>query len=344
MKISLKKLLFSLLSIFLINYSIFTFSGNIWVNAVIGLTMGFFSYILFSGFEAIFNKINLRSLNIALLGFFLGYIIYKAAFLTTQTLLDAIHLSNYLNSSVYDILKIFLFTLSGYLGIKIIKKSSSEFYISIPFVRLTPSFHKRKEIIIDSSVLLDPRIIDFMATGIINHQLIIPRFLIKKLHEQSENEDEILQSKAKRSLETLSKIEEIPNIGLRYDETDFAEIKDLSGKLIRLARLIDANLLTSDISRIEMLNIEGVRIINLHVLANALKPLMQTGETIKIKIQRYGKEPRQGVGYLDDGTMVVVNGGGDFIGDSIEAIVLSVKHTSSGRIIFCNAQEELCYE
>ena len=88
-----------------------------------------------------------------------------------------------------------------------------------------------------------------------------------------------------------------------------------------------------------MASIEGVQIINLHSLSNALKPLMETGEMIKIKVQRYGKEPRQGVGYLDDGTMVVINGGGNFIGEVIDAQVLSVKHTSSGRMIFCNAFE-----
>jgi uncharacterized protein YacL len=86
--------------------------------------------------------------------------------------------------------------------------------------------------------------------------------------------------------------------------------------------------------------IEGITVVNLHALSNALKPLMQGGELIRIKIQRYGKEPRQGVGYLEDGTMVVVNGGGDYIGDTIEARVLSVKHTSSGRMIFCNVAEE----
>ena len=89
-----------------------------------------------------------------------------------------------------------------------------------------------------------------------------------------------------------------------------------------------------------MASIEGIRIINIHTLSNALKPLMQAGEFIKIKIQRYGKEPRQGVGYLDDGTMVVVNGGGNYIGEAIDAKVLSVKHTTSGRMIFCNAMDE----
>ena len=130
------------------------------------------------------------------------------------------------------------------------------------------------------------------------------------------------------------------SLEVRFNDTDFPDVKDIQSKLIRLARLVDANILSADISKIQMASIEGIRIINLHTLSNALKPLMQAGEFIKIKIQRFGKEPRQGVGYLDDGTMVVVNGGGKFISETIDAQVLSVKHTSSGRMVFCNACDE----
>ncbi len=111
-------------------------------------------------------------------------------------------------------------------------------------------------------------------------------------------------------------------------------------KLLHLARLLDASIITADLNKIQQSSAEGVRIINIHGLSNALKPITQNGELLNIKIQRYGKEPRQGVGYLDDGTMVVVNGGAEYIGDTIKAQVLSVKHTSSGRMIFCNTTEE----
>ena len=147
------------------------------------------------------------------------------------------------------------------------------------------------------------------------------------------------KTKARRCLEVIKKMEQLSHLGLRFNDTDFPEVKDTTSKFIRLARLIDGNVLTADISRVQMASIEGVQIINLHSLSNALKPLMETGEMVKIKVQRYGKEPRQGVGYLDDGTMVVINGGGNFIGEVIDAQVLSVKHTSSGRMIFCNAFE-----
>lgn len=219
-------------------------------------------------------------------------------------------------------------------------RSSDEIYISIPFVKLAPLSHKKKDLIIDISALADARIIDATATGLFDSQLIIPRFAIKDLYAQAEMPDEVTKVKARRALEVIKKLETIPSLDLRFNDTDFPEARDVNGKLIRLARLLDANILTADISRIQMSGLEGVRVINIHTLSNALKPLMQTGEYIKIKIQRYGKEPRQGVGYLEDGTMVVVNGGGDFIGDLIDAQVLSVKHTSSGRMIFCNTFDE----
>ena len=148
------------------------------------------------------------------------------------------------------------------------------------------------------------------------------------------------KNKARRCLDVIKKLESVPALEIKINDTDFPDVKEMQGKLIRLARLLDANLLTADINRIQMASIEGIRVINMHALSNALKPLMQAGEYIKIKIQRYGKEPRQGVGYLDDGTMVVVNGGGNYIGETIEAKVLSVKHTTSGRMIFCNAVDD----
>ena len=194
--------------------------------------------------------------------------------------------------------------------------------------------------LLDASTLADSRLVDFAASGIIDNQLILAQVLIKDLYAQAESSDETIKAKAKRSLEIVKKLSELPHLELRYNDTDFPEVKDPMHKLLRLARLLNANIFTADLSRLQMASIEGIRVIHLHILSNALKPLMQAGEHIKIKIQRYGKEPRQGVGYLEDGTMVVVNGGGQYLGETIETQVLSVKHTSSGRMVFCNALEE----
>lgn len=335
------RILFFILSIFFMTtYMLSTPTGVPHVKALIGIGIGSLLGLLLIGFDTLFRRFNLRSFNIAIIGIFIGYLMGQALLLVFEAILDISALSIVIQPQVLEMIKISLFLFGTYLGTIMTLKASDELYVSIPFIKFAPTAQKKKDLLVDSSVLSDARIIDLAATGMLDHVLIIPRFLIKELYALSEIGDEISKNKAKKSLDAIKKLEAVEGLDVRFNDTDFPEVKDPHGKLVRLARLIDANILSADISRIQMASIEGIRIINLHSLSNALKPLMQAGEYIKIKIQRYGKEPRQGVGYLDDGTMVVVNGGGKFIGELIDAQVLSVKHTSSGRMVFCNACDE----
>ncbi len=330
--------LFMVLSIiFMIIYMISGKEGHTLANVGWGLLLGIGLGGLLIGFDILFRRFNLRAFNIALLGLFFGYLMGQALVLILSAILDISAASVHLNPQVIEVFKISLFLFGLYLGTLMTLKAADEIYVNIPFVKFTPTTNKKKDLLLDSSVLSDARIIDMASSGILDNHVVIPRFLIKELYAQVELSDEMSRTKAKRALEVIKKLEDITTLELRYNDTDFPEIKDPMNKMIRLARLIDANIITADISRVQIASIEGVQIINIHALSNALKPLMQAGEQIKIKIQRYGKEPRQGIGYLDDGTMVVVNGGGQFIGEIIEAQVLSVKHTTSGRMIFCNA-------
>jgi len=202
---------------------------------------------------------------------------------------------------------------------------------------LRPAQNK-KDLLLDSSILFDARILDLAASGLFDHQLVLPRVWIQELIATADT-----NPRARRALEIAKKLETSPNLGLRYTDLD-VPAKDPISKMMALAHELNADIFTADISRIQAPAIEGIKIINLHSLANALKPLMQAGEQIKIKIQRYGKEPSQGVGYLEDGTMVVVNGGGEFLGQETYANVLSVKHSSAGRMVFCNAAMEGAFE
>lgn len=335
------RIFFAIISIFFMTtYMIARPEGQMAVNALLGIAIGSIFILCLIGFDIFFRKFNLRSFNIGVIGLFIGYLMGQALVLIFDAILDLSTIASMLSPHVLEIIKIGLFLFGTYLGAIMTLRASDELYISIPFVKFAPTAQKKKDLLIDSSVLGDARIIDVCSTGIVDQHLVIPRFIVKELYAQAETGDEMTKSKARRCLDIIKKMEQLPHIGLRFNDTDFPEVKDITSKLIRLARLIDANILTADISRVQIASIEGIQIINLHSLSNALKPLMETGELIKIKVQRYGKEPRQGVGYLDDGTMVVINGGGDFIGDVIDAQVLSVKHTSSGRMIFCNALEE----
>jgi len=338
--LAFSRILFFILSIFFMTtYMVSLPSGSTWTNALIGMGVGAIFGLLLIGFDTVFRRYNLRSFNIAVVGLFIGYLMGQALTLIFNAVLD-ISTSIVLTTQVIEMIKIALFLFGIYLGTIMTLRAADELYVSIPFVKFTPMAQKKKDLLIDASVLSDPRIIDLASSGLVDHHLVVPRFIIKDLYAQVEASDEGIKNKARRSLESLKKLEEFPEVELRYNDTDFPEIKDVNGKLVRLARLLDANILSAEMSRVQMAAVEGIRIINLHSLSNALKPLMQAGETIKIKVQRYGKEPRQGVGYLEDGTMVVVNGGGDYIGQVIDAQVLSVKHTASGRMIFCNAMDE----
>jgi len=306
----------------------------------ITVSMGLLGGLLLSGclvaLDLATEKFNLRSFNTAVIGLFFGYLMSQAVLL----IFDGIIGKEVALATSYMPLRFFIFLISSYLAMTMTARAVGEIHASIPFVEFKQTTFKKKDILIDTSILNDSRIIDLASTGLLDHHLIMPKFAFKELQNLVETGEEVAKAKARRCLEVLKKLETIPSLDLRFVDTDFPEIKDSMAKLVQIARFLDTNIITSDINRIQQSSIEAVRIINIHMLSHALKPITQADESISIKIQPYGKEARQGVGYLDDGTMVVVNGGAEFIGETIKAYVLSVKHTSSGRMIFCNAAED----
>ncbi len=325
---------------FITGYIVFYFGAISLSTVSYGIVIGLALSALFFSIDNLLQKFNLRAFNLTLFGLFPGYLMGFGLNIIFRTCVSFLPEHIIANTPMLQITQVCLMLLGIYIGTIMTIRSADEIHLSIPFVKFTSQTRRKKDLLLDLSALCDPRIIDLASSGIVDHHLIIPRFLLKELYLKAEKCTEQNKIKAAKCAEALKKLEEMQELEMRYTDTNFPEIKDPTDKLQRLARLIDANILTSDITKVEMANIEGIRIINLNLLSNALKPLMETGEQIRIKIQRCGKEPRQGVGYLDDGTMVVVNGGGDFIGETIDSHVLSVKHTSSGRMIFCNTMEE----
>ncbi len=335
--------LFTLLSILIATaYTTTSYPGGFTLMAVSsGIFLGLAGAFTFIFLEKLSKRLDFRSFNLSIIGLVLGYIFATLLMTILGSVVSFVNFEVQEGSVVF--IKAVIYLLSTYAGVVLTVKASEEFHLSIPFVRLQPGMQKKKDIILDSSVLTDARLIDLAVTGLMDHHLVVPRFILKEAYENLESADDAEKARARRMLEVLKKLEMLPTLGVRYIETDFAEVHDLFAKVIRLARMTSANVLTSDMNRIQQATIEsteGIRIINLNLLSNALKPLTTSGEMLEIKIQRYGKESGQGVGYLEDGTMVVVNGGADFIGRIIKTHVLSVKHTSSGRMIFCNASEE----
>ena len=287
---------------------------------ILGIALGVGLSALLVGFDFLFRRYDLRTFNVMVIGLFLGYLMGQALIVALSALVV-----------VPEIAGSALALFGLYLGTVMTLRSADNFYLAIPFVRLSPNGRQKKDLVVEGSALMDARLIDLCNSGLLDRSLIIPRFLLQELQARG--------VESKKSLDILKKLETIPELELRYSDADFSDVKDPAVKMVRLARQLNANLLIADASRAQTSHVEGIKLVNLQFLSNALKPLMQAGEQIKIKIQRYGKEPMQGVGYLEDGTMVVVNGGGQYLGETVGAWVLSVKQTASGRIVFCNAEE-----
>lgn len=309
-------------------------------GALTNCAVGFGATILFCGaifsLDSLLKNTSLKSYNALALGLFFGWIFSQILILIVDTLLGSVGL--FVSEGLSHVLMGCLYLFSLYFGVLFTMRASEEIYLSIPFLRLKPKAQEKKDLLLEASALTDPRMIDLVTTGLFDHQLILPRFVMKQIYEMAESSSEMRKSKAKQALELIKKMEQTPSLGLRIHETEFPDLKEISAKLMRLARLLGADILTADAQAFELSSAaEPLRTISLHALAKALKPLTQSGEYLDVKVQRYGKEARQGVGYQEDGTMVVINGGAAFIGETIKAQVLSVKHTSAGRMIFSNA-------
>ncbi len=311
-------------------FSTFSLSSILLIGLGSGLVITTICFLL----ERLCKGHHLNKLLIVLLGITLGTLIASSVMSLVAFVFEP------LPKETYALIKGAVALFSIVLSLLFLQRSAEELAISIPFIRFKPLEEKSKDIIIDLSILQDSRLIDLSNSGILDRRLILPCFIQKELQLQIDSPDETTRYKAKKCLETIKRLESNADLQLNVVDADFPETHDIQTKLVRLAKHLGANILTADINRIQQSLFEGVRIINIHSLSNALKPLTQNGELISIKIQRYGKEPLQGVGYLDDGTMVVVNGASKDLDKTIRAQVLSVKHTSSGRMIFCNTVED----
>jgi len=188
--------------------------------------------------------------------------------------------------------------------------------------------------ILDTSVIIDGRIADIVKTGFLDGVLIIPSFVLEELQHIADSSDVLKRNRGRRGLDILNKIQKELKIKVQIMEIDFEEIHEVDSKLVRLAKQISGKVVTNDFNLNKVCELQGVGVLNINDLANAVKPVVLPGEEIFVQVIKDGKEYNQGVGYLDDGTMIVVEGGREFIGTRLEVLVTSVLQTSAGRMIF----------
>jgi uncharacterized protein YacL len=197
-----------------------------------------------------------------------------------------------------------------------------------------------RNILLDTSVIIDGRVADIAKTGFLPGTLLIPRFVLNELQYIADSPDGLRRQRGRRGMEVLAEIQKLPNILVRISDIDVEGVREVDDKLIVLGKQLKSPVLTNDYNLNRIAELQGVTVLNINELANAVKSVVLPGELLRINIIQEGKESGQGVGYMDDGTMVVVENGKDYIGEYMDVNVTKVLQTAAGRMIFARVEED----
>jgi len=232
------------------------------------------------------------------------------------------------------VVKGFLFLLFGYSGMAIGAARGERFSPGSLRTAWAEGTQRHNYKILDTSVIIDGRIADVCETGFLDGTLVVPQFVLRELQYIADSQDTLKRNRGRKGLEILQRIKKGPDVRVIVSETDFPDVKDVDMKLIELAKQLSGKIITNDFNLNKVAELRGVQVLNINVLANSLKPVVLPGEAMKVFILKEGKEPNQGVGYLDDGTMVVVDNAKRHIGRNIDITVTSVLQTTAGKMFF----------
>jgi uncharacterized protein YacL len=272
------------------------------------------------------RRVSLRGLSGSVFGLILGLIMAKLVG-------DAFSLVP-LSLFTISLIRLVLTLIFCYLGFVIGLRGKDEFNIIIPYVRLRREKEFQDIVLLDTSIIIDGRILDFYKSGFLEAKLVIPSFVLKELQQIADSTDPIKRQRGRRGLDILHILQEELKAQLVIHEEDFSDIQEVDTKLVKLAKVLDAKILTVDFNLNRIASLQQVKVLNINELANALKQIVFPGEILQLKLIKPGKEYNQAVGYLDDGTMVVVEDALRYLGQEVRVVVTSVLQTQAGRMIF----------
>lgn len=229
-----------------------------------------------------------------------------------------------------------------YLCISFLLQTKDDFRFVIPYVEFSRELKGGRPLVVDSSALIDGRIADVVDTRILDAEMVVPQFIIQEVQDIADSHDKLRRSRGRRGLDVLRKLQQDPHVDIRVQENDGNPVKGQSvdQRIVELSKQLNGRVLTNDFNLNKVASVQGVEVVNLNDVANALKPRFIPGEHIAMKIIKEGESPGQGVGYLDDGTMVVCENGGNDIGEQVDLVVTSVLQNSAGRMIFGRLAED----
>ena len=312
--------------LFLVGSTIVGYQNMDFKGPVIGMLIGAGVGLLLILLEVTLRKVSTSGLSSSVFGLILGLIMAKLVG-------DAFSLTP-IRSETLASVRVGLTLVFCYLGMVMALRGKDEFNIIIPYVRLRRQDQGEDITILDTSVIIDGRIVDIFKTKFIEGRIAIPKFVLRELQQIADSSDPIKRQRGRRGLDMLHTLQKEPGMNIVLHEEDFPETTEVDAKLVKLAKLLGAKILTVDFNLNRVATIQGITVLNINELANAIKTVVFPGEQLLIKLIREGKEHNQAVGYLDDGTMVVVEDGRRFIGQELKVMVSSVLQTQAGRMIF----------
>jgi uncharacterized protein YacL len=257
----------------------------------------------------------------------------------TELLRPAIQptMAHYLDARVHTTCFSFLMIFICYICISTLLQTKDDFRFIIPYVEFSKEVKGARPLVLDTSVVIDGRIADVAETRVIDQQMIIPRFVLQELQSIADSSDKLRRNRGRRGLDILNRLQKSPGVEVRIFDAEIPElagIREVDQKLVVLAKHLGGKVVTNDYNLNKIARLQGVEVINLNDLANALKPIVLPGESLTVKLLKRGEEQGQGIGYLDDGTMVVAEQGAYHLGETLRLTVTSVLQTSAGRMIF----------
>ena len=298
-----------------------------WLGVWIGVGGGLLVILI----DLFFKKVTVKNILSLLLGIALGLLIHRLLLsLLVYTAVDDTFRNQFALISA---------VIFAYLGGVTILRGQDEFSLVLPFVKLESKSSTEEIIVLDTSVIIDGRIADICETGFLAGKLYLPRFVLKELQLIADSSDPLKRNRGRRGLDVLNRMKGNPLVQIKIHEMDFPEIPTVDAKLVKMGQVLNAKVFTNDYNLNKVAELQGIRVLNINELANALKPIVMPGETMQVKVLKEGKEQEQGVAYLDDGTMVVVDGGKRFIGQTIHVAITSVLQTQAGRMIFAKPED-----
>ncbi len=304
------------------------FAGSVfWMeNKLNGVIAGLVGSLIVVGIELLMQKIPFKKFIMGVFGLIVGLI-------TAILIANFVLLVPFASPRQEDGVRFVLYFIFSYLGIMIGIRGVGELGFLFPYLHQFKA-EAMRAIVIDSSVAIDGRVHELVMSGFIEGTIIIPTFIIKELQELADSASEMKRQRGRRGLDTLNKLKNDSNFDVKVYDVDYPDIEGVDAKLVKLASSIGARILTNDFNLTKVAEVKNVKVLNLHNLATLMRAKLMAGETLQLKVVREGKEHGQGVGYLEDGTMVVIENGAKHIGKTVETVIDSTIQTVSGRIIF----------